>query len=232
MSTLLVSVIVPVFDTERYLAEALDSILAQPHRPLQVIVVDDASRDGSVRVAESYGDPVRVVKHTHQQGPAQACNDGIAAADGEFLAFLDADDLWHPDKLERQLEHFVRRDDLDCSSTHIQNFVSPECEGAKDLDPDLLRPMPGGLVTLLLRRRVLDAVGLLDPQFRHTYSTQWLVRARERGVVMETLPDVLVQRRLHLDNMSHSETSDSHDEHLDMVKALLDRRRAAHGVGS
>src|SRR5690242_4967891 len=93
-----VTCIVPVFNGERYLGEALDSIFAQGHQPLEVLVVDDGSTDGSAAVAKSYGDRVRYFFQPNA-GPAAARNLGLEAARGEFIAFLDADDLWHRDKL-------------------------------------------------------------------------------------------------------------------------------------
>ena len=94
----LISCIVPVFNGERYLAEALDSILAQTWRPLEVIVVDDGSTDGTAHIAAGYGAEVSYI-HQANAGPAAARNRGLDAARGEFIAFLDADDLWHKDKL-------------------------------------------------------------------------------------------------------------------------------------
>src|SRR5689334_9621809 len=121
----LVSCVVPVYNGERYLAEALDSILAQTHRPLQAIVADDGSTDGTAAVAAAYGDRVLVLRQANA-GPAAARNLGLAAARGEYVAFLDADDLWHPRKLERQLARFRARPQLDYCVSLMQNFWMPE----------------------------------------------------------------------------------------------------------
>jgi glycosyltransferase involved in cell wall biosynthesis len=100
-----VSVVIPCYNSEAYLRETIDSAVNQTHPPREVIVVDDGSTDGSASVAEAYGDPVRVIRQENQR-QAAARNRGIEEARGDFVAFLDADDLWHPEKLERQLPCF------------------------------------------------------------------------------------------------------------------------------
>src|SRR4051794_39471252 len=125
MSAPTVSCIVPVFNGERYLREALDSILAQSHSALDVLVVDDGSTDDSAPLAKSYGDRLRYFFQPNA-GPAAARNVGLAAARGEFVAFLDADDRWHPHKLTLQLARFGARPELDYCVTHVQNFWVPE----------------------------------------------------------------------------------------------------------
>src|SRR5215469_8348389 len=102
MKSPLVSCIVPVFNGEQYLAEALDSILTQTYRPLEIIVADDGSTDGTAAVVARYGNRVRYLFQPNA-GTAAACNLGIKAAQGDFIGFLAADDLWHPEKLARQL---------------------------------------------------------------------------------------------------------------------------------
>ena len=117
----LISGIVPVYNGERYLRETLDSMLAQTYQPLEVIVVDDGSTDGTPKVVAGYGDRVRYI-YQENSGPAIARNRGIDAARGEFIAFLDADDLWHPEKLMRQMTRFEARQELELSITYVQNF--------------------------------------------------------------------------------------------------------------
>src|SRR5688572_18418487 len=98
MSDPLIICIVPSFNSSRYLSEALDSILAQTYRPLEVIVADDGSTDATAAIVGAYGDRIRFVKQV-TAGPASTRNLGLHSAAGEFVAFLDADDLWHREKL-------------------------------------------------------------------------------------------------------------------------------------
>lgn len=225
------SCIVPVYNGERYLGEALDSILRQTYRPLEALVADDGSTDGTAGVVRRYGSRV---KHLWQPnaGPAAACNLGLDRSRGEFVAFLAADDLWHSEKLARQMDRFQTRPELDLCVTHIQNFWDPELAGEEAAlhAHRLARPLPGyTLVTLLARRRLFEAVGRLDSTLRHGDGTDWFLRAAEHGAVMELLPDVLVYRRLHAANRSRHLADDSRRTYVHIVKAALDRRRRSGG---
>jgi glycosyltransferase involved in cell wall biosynthesis len=223
----LVSCIVPVFNGERYLAEALDSILKQSYEPLEIIVADDGSTDGTREVVQRYGTRVRYL-HQFNAGPVVARNLGLGAATGEFVAFLDADDLWHAEKLARQMARFDTRPELDVCVAHVQNFWVPELreEEERFRTHRLSRPLPGYLtVTLLARRSLFEAVVPFNTALRHGDSADWFLRAAEHGAVIELLPDVLYYRRLHQTNRSRLLASNSRDEFLKIVKASIDRRR-------
>src|SRR5215471_9275789 len=127
MKPSLISCVVPVFNGERYLSETLDSILAQTYRPLEIVVVDDGSTDRTADVVASYHDEVHYFKQANTGVPA-ARNLGISRAAGAFIAFLDADDLWHPEKLERQMACFKARPELEICLTHVQNFWGSKSE--------------------------------------------------------------------------------------------------------
>ena len=99
----LVSAIIPVYNCERYLAEAIESVLAQTYRPIGIIVVDDGSTDGSADVAKSFTDPQVRYFYQPNSGQGAARNQGTNLARGSFFTFLDADDLWTDNKLELQL---------------------------------------------------------------------------------------------------------------------------------
>jgi len=100
-----VSVIIPAYNSERYIQETLDSVLAQTWKDLEVVVVDDGSTDSTCEIVRACGEPVRLVEQANA-GPSPARNHGIREARGEFVAFVDSDDLWTPDKLERQMALF------------------------------------------------------------------------------------------------------------------------------
>jgi glycosyltransferase involved in cell wall biosynthesis len=225
----LVSCIVPAYNGERYLGETLDSILGQGYEPLEVLVCDDGSTDRTPDVVAGYGPRVRYLRQVNA-GPCAARNLGVAHATGEYFAFLDADDLWLPDKLARQMARFTARSDLDYSVCHVQNFVDPRETGVA-VEPDRLAPLPGfTTVALVVRRRSFDCIGGFDQSLKHSSETDWFLRADEAGAVKELLPDVLVRRRLHGSNRSARFASRSRDEYLHTVKAALDRRRARPGA--
>ena len=98
-----ISVVIPCYNAEAYIRQAIQSALEQTLPPLEILVIDDASTDRSVEVAASFGFPIRVIRQAKNKGAAVARNVGIRLAHGDWIAFLDADDLWNPDKLEKQL---------------------------------------------------------------------------------------------------------------------------------
>jgi glycosyltransferase involved in cell wall biosynthesis len=227
MTSSLVSCVVPCFNGERYLAEAIDSILAQTHRPLEIIVVDDGSTDRSAEVVRRYGAGVRY-HHQENRGPGAACNQGVALATGAFVAFLEQDDLWLPDKTRRQLAAFEADPTLDYCVGHIQNFWIPELaeEARRFRDARAMQPVPGYVVqTLMVRRELLEQAGRFDETLHFSFASDWFLRVDERGAVGTLLPDVLTRRRLHHDNFSRRNRAASHDQFLQVVKAALDRRR-------
>lgn len=227
MEESLVSCIVPVFNGEDYLREALNSILGQSYRRLELVVVNDGSTDRTEKIVESYGEKVRYVFQANA-GPAAACNVGISASRGEFIAFLAADDLWHEEKIERQMARFQQRPDLDLCLTHLKNFWIPELkkEAERFQNHRLAKAMPGyTIVTLLARRSLFEKVGNFNQELQHGSDLDWFMRTADQGAVMELMPDVLVYRRLHNTNRSRRLASNSRDTFLQILKTSLDRRR-------
>jgi glycosyltransferase involved in cell wall biosynthesis len=225
MTQPLISCIVPVFNGARYIAEALESILNQTYRPLEVIVVDDGSTDHTPAVMRGYGDRIRSIRQDNG-GPAAARNRGLSEATGDFVAFLDADDLWHPEKLERQSACFRARPELDLCFTHVQNFWIPELENEKTRlgNHRFTKPLPGyATQALLARRAIFDRVGGFNSGLRVVDDTDWFLRAFEKGAVVEILLDVLVQRRLHHGNLTRSALA--HEELMCLLKNSIDRKR-------
>lgn len=230
----LVSCIVPVFNGERYLREALDSILAQTYRPLEVIVIDDGSTDGTPRIVAGYGPEIRYLFQPNA-GPAAARNLGLRAARGELIAFLDADDLWHPEKLARQVARLQARPERDLCIVHVQNFwdAPPGEEAERFRDHRSAQAQPGYTCQSLLARRALfETVGEFNPAFLVSDDIDWFARALDRGAVIEVLPDVLVRRRLHHTNLTSSSPLRFREGALHVLKATLDRRRREQGTGN
>jgi glycosyltransferase involved in cell wall biosynthesis len=228
VTDLLVSCIVPVYNGESYLDQALNSMLGQTYRPLEVIAVDDGSTDGTAKLVADYGNRVRYLSQPNS-GHAAARNLGIREAKGEYVAFLDADDLWHPEKLARQVARFEARPGLDLSITHVQNFWVQALleEWRQYRDQRRAQPVPGySTITLLARRAAFERVGTFDPTLRHGDDTEWFMRARDQGLMIELLPDVLAYRRLHEQNRSRLLISQSRREYARLLKARLDRQRS------
>ena len=227
MSPPIISCIVPVFNGERYLSEALDSIFSQTYRPLEVVVVNDGSTDGSAQVLTSYKNRLMYLEQA-DKGPAAARNLGARAAQGEYLAFLDQDDLWHPEKLTRQMARFEARPELHLCIAHVQMFWISELQGeaARLGTQPRARVVPGYTTgTLLVRRTFFDDVGGFDTSLWFGDATEWFLHAADRRAVMELLPEVLLYHRMHGTNLTRRRISASRDEFLGIVKRSLDQRR-------
>jgi glycosyltransferase involved in cell wall biosynthesis len=175
----------------------------------------------------AYADRARIVRQANG-GPAAARNLGCQLASGELIAFIDADDLWHEDKTARQVAYLATRPQVDGVVTHARNFwiaeLSDEAERLRE--HRVARALPGYLAsTLLVRRAAFHAVGEFSTKLSYGHSTDWFLRAYAQGIVVEVIPEVLYQRRLHHSNRSRQRAHQSRDEFLHLVKAHLDRQR-------
>jgi glycosyltransferase involved in cell wall biosynthesis len=220
----LVSVVIPCYNGQKYLGEALESVLAQTYRPIDVIVVDDGSTDESAAVVRRFPD-VRLYAQPHA-GPGAARNRGVALARGSFLAFLDADDLWVHDKLESQMAAFRADPTLDMVCGHVRQFHSPEL--AEDVKARLKGAgavIAGHTNTLLIRRESFCRVGPLPTNRRLGEFIDWYARAKELRLNGALVPKVVTLRRLHGANLGIRER-DSRGDYLKILKGVLDRRRA------
>jgi glycosyltransferase involved in cell wall biosynthesis len=198
-----VSVIIPAYNAAEFLAETLDSALLQTHSDFEVLVIDDGSTDDTSAIAASYGPPVRLIR-TANQGAALARNTGIDAASAEFAAFLDADDLWEPDKLARQLDRIDER----CRFVYTDtiSFGHEELTGIRMSSGGLLpsgdvvaKLIEGNFIatsSVLLDLEIARRAGGFDPKFRIAQDwILWLRAARLTRVA--AIQDPLVHYRMH-----------------------------------
>ena len=221
----LVSVIIPVYNGARYLREALESVFAQTYRPFEVIVVDDGSSDDSGKIAQSFPD----VRYIHQanQGVAAARNNGIEAARGEFLAFIDQDDLWTPEKLKLQIACLLNNPDLGYTLTQQRFFLDPGAALPGWFRKELLNSVHTGWVlgTLVVRRAVFDTVGNFATGYTAASDGDWFFRAKAAGISMEVVPELLLLKRIHGANES-AHAKEVLSELRKVVKSSLDRQRS------
>ena len=216
----LVSVVIPVYNGERFLGEAIDSIRAQSYRPLEIIVVDDGSTDGTARVAKSYSPVVYV--YQANSGQAAARNHGVELASGEFLAFLDADDVWMPDKLSRQMAAIASDPNLDSVFGNAEQFLEP---GTSGVLPPAFHVLPAQLPSaMLIRREKFQQVGGYLPGWKVAEAVDWYARALEFGLKMSTLDRVVYRRRIHGGNVTLQKEGAT-AEYLAVVRAALGRSR-------
>jgi glycosyltransferase involved in cell wall biosynthesis len=222
-----ISVMIPVYNGEAHLGEAVESVLAQSYRPIEIVVVDDGSDDASGAVARRFGDAVRYHRQP-RRGNGAARNQAVALATGELFMFLDADDRLVPDALERLAGVLERDPSLQAVYGHVREFVSPDldAEALARLRPPIDR-IAGCLPTnMLMRRDAFLRVGEFATDLRVGVTVDWSARARELGIATILLDDVLFERRLHAGNNGVRER-EHRSHYLHVVKAALDRRRAA-----
>lgn len=223
----LISCIVPVYNGGKYLAEALESVFAQTYSPLEIIVVDDGSIDNTGEIIAAFAGWIKYFRQQNA-GPAAARNRGIQMANGSFFAFLDADDRWHPEKLSRQMAMFRENANLEICLTHIQNFPSPELKQSVEMmkNDRQWQPFPGNMCqTLLVKKEVFETVGLFDPALITGEDIDWFRRAREKNISREMLTEVLVDRRIHLENLTRQKARETRDNLMKQVKKMVDRQK-------
>ncbi len=201
-----ISVIIPTYNYGRFLSEAVDSALVQSYPALEIIVVDDGSTDDTPRIVSAYGDRICTIRQDNQ-GVGAARNAGMAAARGEYIAFLDSDDIWKPEKLEREIALFEADPGLGlvhCGAESFDNAgktLSILMSGMEGwVAPELLRldreviTAPGSAT--LVPKRVADEIGGFDPRLQPSEDWDFCYRIAVRYRV-GFVPEVLVRYRLH-----------------------------------
>ena len=184
-----ISVIVPVFNRRHTIADAIASVQSQSHADFELIVVDDGSTDDTKEVIASRRDPrIRLLVHDQNRGAAAARNTGLEAATGHYIAFLDSDDSWHPDKLKRQLAALAQLGSRTLAS--CTGFVLHRQPSGASLDripagePDWFSALLDGCfvspgTTLMLQRSAVERIGFFDPELRRFEDWDWLLRYLE-----------------------------------------------------
>lgn len=218
MSSPTISVIMPAFNAEAFLAEAIDSVLAQTYRISEIIVYNDGSTDGTQAIIDSYGD--RLVNPPTLPGPARGVafgrNQGLRAATGDLLAFLDADDLWLPQKIELQVAAWQAHPQPCAIFGQMQEFDAQGSRG--DYQKCAL------LIVGLIPRTLALQAGTFDESLALGDYADWLVRLQALGLSMVYLDKPLARRRLHENNLG-SRQKNRRKDYLEVVRRKLQRER-------
>lgn len=221
------AVVIPAWNAERYLGEAIESVLGQTVPVDTILVVDDGSTDATAAVARRYP-AVRLVQQVNA-GAGAARNRGVAATDEALLAFLDADDVWLPHKLEQQLP-LLDEPGVGAVFGLVQNFLSPDVADAlADLEFER-RPLRGFVPSaLVLARAEWEQVGPFATGVPLTDWVDWYLRLVERDARVAVVDEVVARRRVHGKNQTMLDP-DARVAYVRSVKAALDRRRDATGA--
>ena len=224
MSMPLVSVIIPVYNGERFLKEAIESVLQQSYHPVETIVVNDGSTDNSAQIAASYK-TTRTIDQSNQ-GQAAALNAGVLNSKGSLIAFLDADDLWPQDKLSLQVEYLREHPEVDFVIGQMFNFLNTGITKFQPKTMDTARKeyVAMALGAILARKEIFQKIGLFDPKYKRAKDVDWFIRAKEAGIQMAIIQKTLLYRRIHETNKSHGIKLRQH-EFLRAVKSSIDRKR-------
>ena len=175
-----VSVVIPVFNAATWVNETIDSILVQTFPVLEILIVDDGSTDGTAGIVQTYDSPVVYISQEHC-GVSAARNRAIATAKGDYIAFIDGDDYWHPQKIEAQIK-LLNEKELAWASCETQPFDSNTKTFMNRLaapmqDGDVLKPLFMtnfiGSATPIVRRRVFDQIGLFNESHEARIGEDW-----------------------------------------------------------
>ena len=227
MTSGLVSVIIPVYNGERFLAAALASVAAQDYRPLEVVVVDDGSTDSTAVIVAAFFQRTGLPGHYHyqdNQGPATARNAGLKLAAGAWVAFLDTDDLWVPWKTSLQLQVLAQHPQ---AGVVWGDAIIIHDDAAAPPAPPMTSPRPHPmflLQSMMIRRTTLEQIGPFDSTLRLGEDVDWIFRALEQGVRIVIHPGLVLYYRRHATNLTNDEDL-TRRKYYSMIKRSLDRRR-------
>lgn len=199
----LVSVIIPAYNAAAFLEETLSSAVNQIYTPLEIILVDDGSLDETAAIAREF--PQITYLHQINSGVSAARNRALAAAQGELIAFLDADDLWPNEKIAKQVSFMLDQPEIGFTYTLHRCFLDRSIDAA----PLWVRRQwfendePGIVPSaLMVHRNVLDEIGLFNTSYFVAEDVDWMLRAKEKGIKMEVISELLLFKRVHSNNLS------------------------------
>ena len=222
----LVSVIIPVYNGEKYLKDALMSVQNQDYQNIEIIVVNDGSTDHTQNVIDQFKDQVTCIKQRNR-GLGFSLNRAIKLAKGQYLTFLDADDLWDRKKISSQMIVLNKKEDPLIFS-HIQQFISSDLnddQKSKVKVPSKAIPGYSSGTLLVSKKRFLE-IGFFFEEKKLGEFIDWYLRAVDLGIPTHMMSDVFLYRRVHLNNMGRQKECYHQTDYLKILKASLDRRRA------
>lgn len=219
-----ISVIIPIYNNALYIQEAITSVLSQGFEKLEILVIDDGSTDDFEEKIKGFNNPrIRLIKQLNS-GAAEARNNGIRNAKGEFIAFLDADDIWAPNKLKLQLEVLINRTDINMVYGQVKEFYDSSIKGHTDLQKEVKTFLGYIPTALLISKNDFLRVGDFQSKWKVAEFIDWYDRAKHVGLTEIVLHDVLAFRRIHAGNLDRLHRPDA-KQYVAVLKEALDRRR-------
>ncbi|GJL83670.1 MAG: hypothetical protein DHS20C01_33040 [marine bacterium B5-7] len=222
-----VTVIIPTRNAARFLNQAIDSVLAQTYPVDEIIVVDGNSGDRSRDIALSYSQVTLVEQPV--TGLGDAWNAGIDAAHSEWIAFLDSDDLWLPEKIENQIQALKQNPDAGLIDGKVRFFLESGQKLPKSFRPEQLNVESVGFMptTWLVKRSVFDLIGTFDSSLEVAVDIDWYQRLRDAGTPIIAIDKLVAHKRVHQENLSLSTRSQAVYNHelIGLIKQSLNRRQ-------
>jgi len=223
----LVSVVIPVYNGEKFIHKTLESVFAQDYKNYEALVIDDGSSDNSAKIIKTFDAAQYLFQEN--QGNAAARNKGILEAKGDFIALLDQDDLWTKNKLTEHIKHHLNYPEVLYTIAYLRFFLEDGVEKPVWFREELLRQKhvdhsPGSLVA---HRRAFDTVGMFDPTYKLTSDSDWIFRAKDKKISMAIIPKVLLLRRIHKTNQS-AQVKQAHSEFLNLIRKSVKRKKTAN----
>ena len=222
------SVIIPAWNAAPYLADAIASIRAQTWPVTEIIIVDDGSQDGTADVARSLGADLQLICQDNR-GPAAARNRGLAAATGDFVTFLDADDLYVPEKVAWEMTALLADPTLEMALTFMQLFTD-EPDGSRTWmrSPHFIFGFACGTYR---RQAFAPPHGQIDETLRFGEDTDWFLRCCEREAHVQLIAQTGLLYRRHPASITWGKNGQEKGM-LQILKRTLDRRRQAGSAGA
>lgn len=220
------AVVIPAWNAEATIVEAIESLLGQSVPPLEVLVVDDGSTDATAAKVMAYGDRVRLLRQPNR-GPGAATSAALAMVSAPLVAFLDADDVWLPGKADSQLRYLAGKPDVSGVFAWVRTF-----RGALDEPTFGAESEFWSRTTLMVRTADARRIGdMIDPPGGRGDVVDWLARGRESGMRFDMLGEVLALRRIRPGSLSYGRDAGKDRGYLEVVRRALERRRARDAEG-
>lgn len=198
MDTPLISVVIPFYKGERFIAETLDSIFNQEHEKIEVILVNDGSPEFNARMFDRFGDRLKILTQENK-GQAAARNTGLRAAKGSVIGLIDQDDIWPAGRITLMLPYLLSDNSFDFVRGMAKDFSINESGVKKEREPIFQEALIG---TALYKKHVFERTGLFDESMRVGEDFDWNIRLRESGCSEKRLSDVTLLVRRHDANQS------------------------------
>lgn len=212
-----ISVIIPVYNAEKYVEEAVESVLNQTVQPEEIIIINDGSTDGSAEKAKEYEPDVKLISQENK-GISGARNTGLRAADGNIIAFLDSDDIWTEDHLEVLLSALKKNKNCAIVCGYVRQFMSKDVDENENRIPEGAEIMPGYVVgASLIKKEVFEKIGLFNEDLILADTVDFFARAKDANLSIKIIDDIVLKRRIHTSNVGLRHR----DKRFDYTKVLM-----------